>query len=75
MELVSFLEVNTFKRILQANFEYFNDGSKLYIIKVGNLIWELMDSSEMTLVHDRYQQIEEISLADIAEKKQKFDTL
>ncbi len=39
IEIVAYIEVTTLIRILQADFEYFTDGPKLYLSNVNNFIY------------------------------------
>jgi hypothetical protein len=67
--------VTNLSRILQADFEFYSDGAKLYLANVSNFIYEQLEGQELTLVHDRYKPLEELSLHEIALTKQEYDSV
>lgn len=64
----------SFTRILQADFEFFTDGSKFFLCNIGNFVYDQLDESELTLIHDRFKPLEEISLKEIAASKRILDS-
>ncbi len=40
LEIVAYIEVSSFNRILQADFDFFSDGSKLFVHNIRNFIYE-----------------------------------
>ena len=38
LEIVAYMEVTTYTRILQCDFEYFSDGTKMFLTSISNFI-------------------------------------
>lgn len=67
------MELSSHIRLLRANFEFFLEKGKIYLCAIHDCIWEKLDSSQLTRVHDRYKLLEEIDLEDITAAKRNYD--
>jgi hypothetical protein len=74
--MVAFLEVTSHHRILNAVFEYFLDEKgRLFVCSVKEVILDVIEGSELSIIHDRYQPLEEIGIEELVTAKQTFDSV
>lgn len=72
--MVAFLEVTARYRLLNVVFEYFLDErGRLFVCSAKDVVLEQLEASELSLVHDRYQPLEEVGLEELVGAKQAFD--